>query len=610
MMKRDFRILMGRLLLAASLGLTLTLAQAAMTCGQEIPPVPDTPPASDAAEKATDTAEKATDTAKGATDTAKGATDTAKGAADAAKGPSSGARDAAKGAADRATDSARDTTDPFDRPAPDAAKTGQDTARDATRSARDAARGAGDTARDATRDARDSARGVGEDARDAARDAGDTARGAARDARDTARDTFRGQRDSALDRTRDARESVRDAARDTRETFREGQDDALDAARDARESFRDERDSIRDSARDTREDFRDDRDAIGDRRRDVREDFREDRGEARDTARDSGERFRDERSDVGEAREDLRDLTRDAREDFRDDRRDLTRDAREDFRRDTSRESFRSSSRVDSRFSVENIRPADVGLWFGRSTGDGLIISDVATTGPMASLISRIGFREGDQIVAVDGNRVTRQDDFTRYLFADEVLHERVPVVVMRDDRRQTLYVEPIRLIEQVQVVQHDPLEQFGIILDDRYDDRIVVWRVIQRSPAFYAGIQPGDVITTFHGQRVTSPDRFVQLVQRTDPGMISLEVNRNERVRQLDVDFPEFAGQADRGMALRPEFDDPNVERLSERREDRIEDRREFRQEGGSYIAPPTYRPAPSTGPVRRALFPRLRGR
>jgi len=74
---------------------------------------------------------------------------------------------------------------------------------------------------------------------------------------------------------------------------------------------------------------------------------------------------------------------------------------------------------------------------------------------------------------------------------------DRVPVVVSRDGREETIYVQPSVLTEDYGYTEVDPMEQFGIVLDDRYDDRIVVWKVVPRSPAYYAGIREGDVITT-----------------------------------------------------------------------------------------------------------------
>jgi PDZ domain-containing protein len=486
------------------------------------------------------------------------APDAAEGAADAAKAPIEGAKDAATDAAKAPAEGAKDA-------ATDAAKAQAEGAKDATKTdpfaepAADAAKGVRDAAGAAREGAPDAARDLKEGTRDATRDLREGAQDAARDAREGARDAREGARDAAGDLREGARDAARDAregARDVREGARDATRDLREGARDARESFRDERDDLRDDVRRPRQDT----DPRDDRSREPRDDRSREPRERTDSARSRG----------------------------------------------SFRESSRSSARSETRIRTENLRSADLGFWFGRSTGEGLVISDIATTGPMASLIADFGFRAGDQIVSVDGYRITREADFVRYLLADEVLHERVPVVVMRGGERMTLHVEPIRLVEQVQTVHVDPLEQFGVILDDRSADRVLVWRVVPRSPAFYAGIQPGDVITTFHGQRVTSPDAFAQFVERSEPGMISVEVNRNQRVRQLDLEMPAIEGAA--RTALRPEFDDPSIERFSERREERIEDRRDLRFDGDGYVVPRAA--APAAGPVRRALFPRLRGR
>ena len=120
------------------------------------------------------------------------------------------------------------------------------------------------------------------------------------------------------------------------------------------------------------------------------------------------------------------------------------------------------------------------------------MISDVSSRGPIAKL----GFREGDRIVSVNGQRVAREEDFIQYLLRGD--SRRVKVIVLRDNREETIYVEPAVLIDDREYMEVDPLERFGIIVDDRYDDRIVVWRIIPRSPAYYAGFRPGDVIVKF----------------------------------------------------------------------------------------------------------------
>lgn len=574
-MKENLRNRLRRLLLGIGVGLTLSLLSAAAGwCQQAPPPAPD---------------------ASGATDAAKGAEGDAKGAEDQKVDEAKGAKGASE-------------SDPFDRPGDDAAKGDRDTARNASKGAKgaadDASKGARDTAREASEGATDTARDAAgrasRNVREPGRQLPDAGRDRADDARDSARERFEGARDS-----RDLRSRERD---ELREPGREGRDITRQPRDSAREALDDARDATRDSARDLRDDFRDTRNRAREFDRDSRDDARDSREFSRGSRESTREFDRDLRDDARSSREFSRDTLRGSREGVRDTDRDLRADTR--GTRESSRESVRSSSRGDLNFRAEDIRPADIGLWFGRSTTDGLVISDIATSGPLASTISQIGFREGDRIISVDGYRVASDSDFVRYLFADEVLNQEVPVVVWRDGRRVSLNVEPITLVDRMQTVQHDPLEQFGIVLDDRYDDRVVVWKVLPRSPAFYSGLRAGDVITTFRGERINSPQAFTQIVERVEPGEVAMEVNRNQRVRQIDVDWPQLRAGTTARSALRPEIDDPGIERFSERREERLESRRLPTDDTGGYVAPRTYSPGPVPAPVRRGLLPRLRGR
>src|SRR5262249_33306802 len=91
------------------------------------------------------------------------------------------------------------------------------------------------------------------------------------------------------------------------------------------------------------------------------------------------------------------------------------------------------------------------------------------------------------------------------------------------------------------------PLEQFGVILDDRFDDRVVVWRVIPGSPAFYAGFQPGDVVTTLSGQPFRTRLAFERELSAMRPGESGFQVRRGDRLRDLVVDVPQLVRTADR---------------------------------------------------------------
>jgi len=186
------------------------------------------------------------------------------------------------------------------------------------------------------------------------------------------------------------------------------------------------------------------------------------------------------------------------------------------------------------------MRGPDIGIWFNRSSRDGLVISDVGSKGAIAKL----GFREGDRVVSVNGHRVTREEEFIDYLLNSDA--RRVNVIVLRDNREQTIYVEPDVLVDDREDTQVDSLEQFGIVLDDRYDDRVVVWRVIPRSPAYYAGFRAGDVIVTFGGRPYRTRTDFERGSREWKTGEANVQIRRGDRIRDLSVDVPN-ADRSDR---------------------------------------------------------------
>jgi S1-C subfamily serine protease len=134
---------------------------------------------------------------------------------------------------------------------------------------------------------------------------------------------------------------------------------------------------------------------------------------------------------------------------------------------------------------------------------------------------------------------VTRETDFLKLLFATKARDGRVDILLVRKNKEMVVPVEPALLREHYMTVRHDPLERLGLVVDDRYDDRVMVWKVIPRSPAFYAGIRQGDVITRWGDQRIMERKAFTELVPSIQPGMVALEVNRGSRVRPLRLQVP-----------------------------------------------------------------------
>jgi C-terminal processing protease CtpA/Prc len=199
--------------------------------------------------------------------------------------------------------------------------------------------------------------------------------------------------------------------------------------------------------------------------------------------------------------------------------------------------SARRDDRAQRRTAMRpnDMRGPDIGLWFNHRNRDGLVISDISNRGA----ISKLGFREGDRIVSVNGRRVTREPEFIEFLQASDA--DRVPVIITRDGREETIFVQPSVLTQDFEVADAEPLEQFGIVLDDRYDDRIVVWKVVPRSPAYYAGLREGDVITTLGDRPYRTRTEFEKGIVGLKSGEANIQVRRGDRTRDLSVDVPEF---------------------------------------------------------------------
>jgi len=335
--------------------------------------------------------------------------------------------------------------------------------------------------------------------------------------------------DQASSRGRGARSQARD----------DSDDDTRDYSRDA---IGEARDDMRRTTRSVSNRYRDD-DARED---DARDDDDNERNSSRSRARGSNQ------SNASRDRDDDSDSRGGDRDDWADQRqfsRDNQGESDRDFDRD-ERGSTRSSTATSSSSQAQINRAADIGLWFNNNTNNGLVISDVASSGPIA----RFGFREGDRILSVNGTRVNSEQQFLNYLISPQHVNQRAQVIVWRNNQQVPLWVEPWVLTQHYSssVAQTDPLETYGVILDDRYSYP-VVWKVLPRSAAYYAGIRPSDVIVAWNRQYVYNPEDLTTLVQQGGSGQIPVQVSRNRQLRQLTLDASD--AQTSR-TALRPDYD------------------------------------------------------
>jgi C-terminal processing protease CtpA/Prc len=214
---------------------------------------------------------------------------------------------------------------------------------------------------------------------------------------------------------------------------------------------------------------------------------------------------------------------------------------------DRSQQSDRSSQRSDRSTSRSDrqVSAKDLGFAFAsQSTDRGLKINSVASR----SIASRADFQDGDVIVSVNDNRVTSQRDFIRYI--DLNATNRIPVVVLRDDRQVTVYLDPTVIREEVVVSGHGWL---GVDLEDRERRAAVVYRVHPESPAAEAGLRSGDVILAVDGTDIRSPQHLGEVVGDMRPGSdVEIEVERNRRSIFLDATLGEKQEVASRRTEIR----------------------------------------------------------
>jgi len=218
------------------------------------------------------------------------------------------------------------------------------------------------------------------------------------------------------------------------------------------------------------------------------------------------------RSGKGEAAEGRRNDRSEPRREIRNYRPDNS--AEEQTDRDRDRSSTRSRTADRERSSDRE----SFGISF---SGDGLVVGRIAGD----SLAARARLRSGDEIVSVNGHRVSSSDEFDRWV-NDVDRGQPISIVVLRDGRRETLRVQAqdegrVNYNADTEADRSAPGEvaYLGVLLDEGYDDGAMVQSVQPGSPAEDAGLRQGDIIRSINGERVRSPDQLAALVSRMEPG-------------------------------------------------------------------------------------------
>ncbi|MBA4106144.1 MAG: hypothetical protein C0485_10320 [Pirellula sp.] len=170
---------------------------------------------------------------------------------------------------------------------------------------------------------------------------------------------------------------------------------------------------------------------------------------------------------------------------------------------------------LDARTNPANI---SAGLQFGQATERGLTLNRVAND----SFFYNSGLRQGDVLISYGGRPVRSQADFSRWAIYQP--GQRIPIVVMRDGREETIFVtyddnqrNPMQ--RQAGYAPQSGGAYLGVTFDPQSNRGALVRSVAPGSPAENAGIRPGNVIVAVNDRRVSNYRDVIDSVATISPG-------------------------------------------------------------------------------------------
>jgi serine protease Do len=194
----------------------------------------------------------------------------------------------------------------------------------------------------------------------------------------------------------------------------------------------------------------------------------------------------------------------------------------------------------------------DLAKSFGLTGTQGALVASVTDDSPAA----RAGFKPGDVIVSFDG-RTVESPRVLPAMVANTAVGRSVPVVVMRDGKRQTVNVTVGTLTDSPEAratpadkgpAESRATEKLGLALQEltpelakqlgvQSDKGVVVTEVKPDSPAAQAGLAPGDVIREVNRMAVQDiQDVERGLAKGSDPAQVLLRVEREGSQRYVVV--------------------------------------------------------------------------
>jgi hypothetical protein len=224
---------------------------------------------------------------------------------------------------------------------------------------------------------------------------------------------------------------------------------------------------------------------------------------------------------------------------------------REEMDEDEDDESDSSEIELESRFERRDrrrdARLQDSRIRFGASTDRGLEIASLARSG----VFYRGGLRQGDVLVSIHGQPVQSQSEFIRLV--SRFAGQRIPLVVLRDGREETVYIVYDRQDRGTQRDLDDESSSaspyLGVTFEPGARGLVMIGSVAPNSPAEQAGLQIGDILLSLNDREVSSPYDVIETVAALEPGdSLDIEFSRRVAKNTQAVIVGRPSGQARRG--------------------------------------------------------------
>lgn len=186
----------------------------------------------------------------------------------------------------------------------------------------------------------------------------------------------------------------------------------------------------------------------------------------------------------------------------------------------------------------------------------GLLISEVMDHSPADDA----GLWEEDAIIKFDGQPVEKADDFAR-MVRKTAPGTSVKLLIIRDGEEKEVEVTlakrktgrrgPIclggdnmvivtgrpRLGVRVQELNQDLAPYFKV----EENSGLLIWEVIEDSPAEEAGLKAGDVITKIGDEQVTDPEELIEALDDYEEGdVVTVEYVRKGKTEKLEVELED----------------------------------------------------------------------